>query len=156
VLPSPSGTVSVGSNVRSKGEFAVVPERSVPDPTIIVREPDLPRIAAATRAVLAELARPRPSGQWATDHLAPMLAGEAINADDDHGRENLLVIQADKLRWPELRALAEVAAAVLDFDRHMAVNAVHDDCLQCTAIQAYRRVRSYDRYRTIGPNTPRS
>lgn len=133
-----------------------MPEPSVPErPTIIVREPDLPRIAAATRAVLAELARPRPSGQWATDHLAPMLAGEAINADDDHGRENLLVVQADKLRWPELRALAEVVAAVLDFDRHMTVNAVHDGCRQCTAIQAYRRIRSYDRYRTIGPNTPR-
>jgi hypothetical protein len=58
----------------------------VTDPIRIVREPDPSRIAAATRAVLGELARPRPAGQWATDYLAPALARRAINADDDHGR----------------------------------------------------------------------
>ena len=69
------------------------------DPAIIVREPDLPRIAAASRALLAELIRPRPSGQWATDHLALMLASRALNADD-HGRETGLVIQADGIAGP--------------------------------------------------------
>jgi hypothetical protein len=44
---------------------------------------------------------------------------------------------------------------VPDFDRHMATNAVHADCGQCTAIQAYRRIVNYSRYRTVGPNTPR-
>ena len=139
-----------GSNVRSKGECVVVP-----DPTIIVREPDLPRIGAATRAILGELARPRPAGQWATDYLAPALASRALNADDDHGREHGLVIQADELRWAELQALAEIVRPVLDFHRHMATNAVHADCQQCTAIQAYRRIVNYSRYRTVGPNTPR-
>jgi hypothetical protein len=124
-------------------------------PIRIVREPDLPRIAAATRAVLAELTRPRPAGQWATDHLAPMLAGNAINADDDHGRSTGYVVQADKLRWPELLVLAEVIAPALDFDRHMTTNAVHADCPQCTAVQAYRRITGYLRYRTVGPDTPR-
>jgi hypothetical protein len=140
--------------VRSKEEPAVVPEPTSSDPTIIVREPDLPRIAAATRAILGELARPRPAGQWDTQYLAPALASRALNADDDHGREHGLVIQADQLRWPELQALAEVVKPVLDFDRHMTTNAVHRDCSQCTAIQAYRRIINYDRYRTIGPNTP--
>jgi hypothetical protein len=132
-----------------EGESAVVP-----DPTIIVREPDLPRIAAATRAVLGELGRPRPAGQWASEYLAPMLANRALDADDDHGREHGLVIQADELRWPELEALAETVKAVLDFDRHMTTNAVHAECLQCTAIQAYRRIANYSRYRTVGPHTP--
>ena len=26
---------------------------------------------------------------------------------------------------------------------------------QCTAIQAYRRIVNYSRYRTVGPHTPR-
>ena len=43
---------------------------------------------------------------------------------------------------------------MLDFDRHMTTNAVHVKCLQCTAIQAYRRIVNYSRYRTVGPNTP--
>jgi hypothetical protein len=141
--------------VRSKGESAVVPDPTNCEPTIIVREPDLPRIAAATRAVLGELARPRPAGQWDTQYLAPALASRAINADDDHGREHGVVIQADQLRWPELQALAEVVKPVLDFDRHMTTNAVHSGCEQCTAIQAYRRIVNYSRYRTVGPNTPR-
>ena len=127
----------------------------MPDPSVIVREPDLPRIAAASRALLAELIRPRPSGQWATDHLAPMLASRALNAGDNHGREQGFVIQPDGIRWPELLVFAELAAEVLDFDRHMTTNAVHADCPQCTAIQAYRRILSYNRYRTVGPNTPR-
>ena len=131
-----------------------MPDPTNSEPTIIVREPDLPRIAAATRAVLGELARPRPAGQWDTQYLAPALASRAINADDDHGREHGLVIQADELRWPELQALAEVVKPVLDFDRHMTTNAVHPDCHQCTAIQAYRRIVNYSRYRTVGPNTP--
>ena len=37
----------------------------------------------------------------------------------------------------------------------MTTNAVHADCPQCTAIQAYRRILNYNRYRTVGPNTPR-
>ena len=56
-----------------------MPEPTSSEPTIIVREPDLPRIAAATRAILGELARPRPDGQWATDYLAPALASRADN-----------------------------------------------------------------------------
>jgi hypothetical protein len=125
------------------------------EPFRIVREPDLPGIAAATRAVLAELTRARPAGQWATDHLAPMLAGNAIAADDDHGRTHDYVVQADKLRWPELLVLADVIVPALDFDRHMTTNAVHTDCPQCTAIQAHRRITGYLRHRTIGPDTPR-
>lgn len=124
------------------------------DPILIVREPDLPRVAAATRAALAELRRARPAGQWAVGQLAPVLAGEVIAADDDHGREHGLVVQADGLRWPELLVLAEVVGPALDLDRHMTTNAVHADCPRCTAVQAYRRILSYTRYRTIGPATP--
>ena len=132
-----------------------MPEPTNSEPTIIVREPDLPRIAAATRAILGELARPRPAGQWDTQYLAPALASRALSADDDHGREHGMVVQADQLRWPELQALADVVKPVLDFDQHMTTNAVHPDCPQCTAIQAYRRTVNYSRYRTVGPNTPR-
>lgn len=127
----------------------------MPEPTVIVREPDFARIAAATRAILTELTRARPAGQWATEHLGPMLAGEALAADDDHGRAHDRVVQADGLRWPELLVLAEVVAPALDFDRHMTTNAVHADCGQCTAIQAHRRILGHLRHRTIGPATPR-
>ena len=82
-----------------------------------------------------------------------MLASRALNADDDHGREHGLVIQADDIRWPELLVLAELATTVLDFDRHMTTNAVHAGP-QCTAIQAYRRILNYNRYRTVGRDTP--
>jgi hypothetical protein len=44
---------------------------------------------------------------------------------------------------------------MLDFDRHMITDAVHAECRQCTAIQAYRRIVNYSRYRAVGPNTPR-
>jgi hypothetical protein len=139
-----------------EGETFAVPEPTNSEPTIIVREPDFPRIAAASRAVVTELTRARPSGQWATEHLAPMLASRAINADDDHGRASEMVVQADGLRGPELLTFAELVAPTLNFEHHMTTNAVHANCDQCTAIQAHRRIASYNRYRTVGPNTPRS
>jgi len=37
----------------------------------------------------------------------------------------------------------------------MTTDAVHAECLQCTAIEAYRRIVNYFRYRRVGPNTPR-
>jgi hypothetical protein len=83
------------------------------------------------------------------------VASRALNADDDHGREHGLVSQADQLRWPELQALAEVVKPMLGFDRHMTTNALRSGCRQFTAIQAYRRIVNYSRYRTVGPNTPR-
>ena len=88
------------------------------EPVKIVREPDLPRIAAAARAVLAEMTRPRPSGQWTDEFLAPAFAGRAIAADDDHGREHGMVTQADGLRWDELDALADLTATALDVAGH--------------------------------------
>jgi hypothetical protein len=44
---------------------------------------------------------------------------------------------------------------MLGFDRHMTTNALRSGCRQFTAIQAYRRIVNYSRYRTVGPNTPR-
>ena len=63
-------------------------------------------LSAAARAILGEMTRPRPSGEWAEEYLAPMFATRALAADDDHGRTSGLVVQADGLRWDELDALA--------------------------------------------------
>jgi hypothetical protein len=108
----------------------------VPEPVRVVRAPDLPRIGAATRAVLAELTRPRPSGQWGPEYLAPIVAARAIAADDDHGRAHGIVVQADGLRWDELYPLTDLVASALDVDQHGSVGSWHPDCSACTTITA--------------------
>jgi hypothetical protein len=127
---------------------------SMPEPVRIVREPELPRIAAAGRAVAAEMLRPRPSGMWTPELLAPAFASRAIAADDDHGRAHGLVVQADGMNWEELDALADLAAAQLDTSAHGGVGAWHPRCRTCSADGAYRRVTAHRRYRTVGPATP--
>jgi hypothetical protein len=124
----------------------------VPEPTLIVRDPDLPRINAATRAVLAELTRPRPSGQWDPEYLAPILATNAIAADDDHGRAHELVVQADGLRWDQLYALTDVISSALDLEHHGGAGNWHPDCPACTGITAHGRITAHKRYQTIGPS----
>ena len=126
------------------------------EPIKIVREPDLPRIAAAARALLAEMTRPRPSGQWGDEFLAPLFAGRAITADDDHGRGHGLVVQADGLQWAELDALADLTAAALDLGGHGGAGTWHPRCPACTAISAHRRITAHARYRTVGPDTTRT
>jgi hypothetical protein len=122
----------------------------VSEPVKIVREPDLPRIAAATRAVLAEMTRPpaiRPA-----DRRVPgaTLRRRAISADDDHGREHGLVAQADGLRWDELDALAELTAQELDVAGHSGPGTWHPRCPTCTAFGGHRRITAHARYRTVG------
>ena len=126
----------------------------VPEPVRIVREPDLPRITAAARAIAAEMIRPRPSGMWTPEFLAPAFASRALAADDDHGRAHCVVVQADGLSWDEIDALAELTLPVLDAARHGGVGSGHPRCPSCTAIGAYRRIAAHRRYRTVGPDTP--
>jgi len=64
----------------------------------IVREADLAWTSAATRAVSAELTRPRPSGRRGPEYLAPLVATSAVAADDDHGRARGAVVQAHRPR----------------------------------------------------------
>ena len=123
------------------------------EPVRIVREPELPRIAAATRAVLAEMARPRPSGQWTDDVLAPAFASRALAADDDYGRGCGVVVQADGLRWDELDAFADIAEPLLDAAHHSGPGSWHPRCVMCVAIGAQRRITAHRRYRTVGPAT---
>ena len=127
----------------------------VPEPVRIVREPGLPRISAAARAILGEMTRPRPSGEWASEYLAPMFASRAVAADDDHGRGAGIVTQADGLRWDELYALAAVTESMLDWERHSGPGTWHPGCAVCTAISAHRRITNHRRYQTVGPDTPR-
>jgi hypothetical protein len=128
----------------------------VPEPARIVREPALPRISAAARAILGEMTRPRPSGEWSDEYLAPVFASRALAADDDHGRGGGLVTQADGLRWDELSALAAATVSMLDWERHSGPGTWHPQCAVCTAISAHRRITNHQRYRTVGPSTPRS
>jgi hypothetical protein len=128
----------------------------VSEPIRIVREPDLPRINAATRAVLAELARPRPSGQWGPEYLTPIVAASAIAAADEHGRAHGIAVQADGLRWDELYALTDLIASALDVDHHGSVGSWHPDCSACTAITAHSRITAHKRYQTVGPHRART
>lgn len=117
----------------------------------IVREPDLPRLAAAGRAVEAEMRRLRDMVADRPDLLAWLYAGRALVADDDHGRRHGVVVQADGLLWAELEDLADLAEPALDPTRHAGTGTWHPDCPRCRGAQAAARVRSRRRYRTIGP-----
>lgn len=121
----------------------------------IVREPDLPRLAAAGRAVEAEIPRLRQVPPDRTDVVSSIYAARALAADDDHGRAHGLVVQADGLLWVELDDLARLAEPVLDPSRHAGPGAWHPDCPACRGAQAAARIRTHRRYRTVGPGTSR-
>jgi hypothetical protein len=117
----------------------------------IVREPDLPRLAAARRAIEAEIPRLRALPHVRDDILAALYADRALVADDEHGRQHGFVIQADGLLWPELDDLATLVEPVLDPRRHAGPGTWHVDCPSCRAAQAAARLRTHRRYRTVGP-----
>ena len=121
----------------------------------IVREPDLARLAAAGRAVEAEIGRLADLPADRTDLFAALYAARAVTADDDHGRTHGIVIQADGLRWAELDDLARIAEPVLDPVRHAGPGSWHPDCPGCRGAQAAARIRTHRRYRTVGPGTLR-
>ncbi len=120
----------------------------------IVREPELPRLAAAGRAVEAEIPRLRGLPPDRTDVVSSIYAARALVADDDHGRAHGLVVQADGLLWAELDDLARLAEPVLDPRRHAGPGAWHPDCPACRGAQAAARIRTHRRYRTVGPGRP--
>jgi hypothetical protein len=120
----------------------------------IVREPDLTRIAAATRAVLAEFDRLRELTGHRPDILARLYAARAVAADDDHGAARGLVVQADELRWAELDQLVRLAEAQLEPGRHADVGTWHQDCPDCQAVLAIGRIRARHRYRSVSPRSP--
>jgi hypothetical protein len=127
-------------------------ERVTEQPFIpIVREPELPRLAAARRAIEAEIPRLRSLPHVRDDILAVLYAGRALVADDEHGRQHGLVIQADGLLWAELDDLATLVEPILDPRRHAGPGTWHPDCPACRAAQAAARLRTHRRYRTVGP-----
>jgi hypothetical protein len=120
----------------------------------IVREPDVRRLAVATRAVLAEFDRLRELVGHRPEILAHLYAGGAVRADDDHGRAAGLVIQADELRWSELDELVRLADAQLQPGEHAGLDTWHPGCPDCQAVLAIARIRARHRYRTVGPSHP--
>jgi len=120
----------------------------------IVREPDLPRLTAASGAILAEMQRLAAAGVDRADLVAGLYAARALVADDDHGRGHGMVVQADGLRWGELEDLVGLAAPVLDPARHAGTGTWHPDCPACRGAQAAARIRAHRRYRTVGPGGP--
>lgn len=117
----------------------------------IVREPDLRRLAAAARAIEAELERLRSVAADRPGMLAGLYAARAVVADDEHGRGAGLVVQADGLRWTELDELARLAEPALDPTRHAGAGTWHPHCPDCRGALAAARVRAHRRYRTVGP-----
>lgn len=120
-------------------------------PFTIVRSPDLPRLAAARRAILAEMPNLRSLPQVREDILATVYGERAVVADDEHGRQQGLVVQADGLIWAELDDLATLVDPVLDLRQHAGPGTWHPDCPACRGAQAAARLRSHRRYRTVGP-----
>ena len=124
-----------------------------PDPYVpIVREPELPRVSAAARALAPDLERLRLAVGDRTDLLAGLYASRAIAADDEHGRVHGLVVQADGLLWPELSDLAWLAGPALDATRHGGTGTWHPGCRECRGALAAARVEAWQRYRTVGPS----
>ena len=117
----------------------------------IVREPDLPRLTAAGAAVLTEMERLTAAGVDRADLVAGLFATRALVADDQHGRNPGIVVQADTLRWDELEDLAGLAGPVLDPTRHAGTGTWHPACPACRGAQAAARIRGHRRYRTVGP-----
>jgi hypothetical protein len=117
----------------------------------IVREPELPRLTAAGRALEVEIPRLRDLPADRDDVRAAIYAARALVADDDHGRAHGIVVQADGLLWPELDDLARLAEPVLDPGRHAGPGTWHPDCPDCRGAQAAARIRTHRRYRTVGP-----
>jgi hypothetical protein len=139
-----------GSNVVEQREDCVTDQPFIP----IVREPTVPRLAAARRAIEAEIPRLRALPHVRDDILAALYADRALVADDEHGRQHGLVIQADGLLWPELDDLATLVEPVLDPRLHAGPGTWHVDCPSCRAAQAAARLRTHRRYRTVGPRRP--
>jgi hypothetical protein len=96
------------------------------------------RDGAADAAVLAEMQRLAVIVGDRPDLLAHLYAGAAIRADDEHGRSNDLVIQADELRWADVQHLLRLAEAELtacpDADRHNSA------CPSCTLAATVARI----------------
>jgi hypothetical protein len=123
-----------------------------PEYVRIVREPELRRLAAATRAVLAEFERVRGLVGHRPDLLAHLYAGRAVRADDEYGRGSGLVIQADELRWAEIEHLVRMAEERTAAGDHAGVGSWHPDCADCEAVLAIARIRARHRFRTVGPS----
>jgi hypothetical protein len=124
---------------------------SEPRYTPIVREPELQRVTAAARAVLAELERLRDIIGHRPTLLAHLLAGRALVADDEHGRRHGVVGQADGLHWSELDRLAGAAESAVDAGAHAGPGTWHPNCPECEVLAAVARIRARHRYRTVGP-----
>jgi hypothetical protein len=117
----------------------------------IVREPELPRLTAAARALEPELERLRAAVQDRSDLLAGLYVARALAADDEHGRQHGVVVQADGMFWAELDDLARLAEPALDPARHGGPGTWHPRCPDCRGALAAARVRSHRHYRTVGP-----
>lgn len=123
-----------------------------PEPYVpIVREPELPRVSAAARALRPDLEGLRAAVGDRTDLLAGLYASRALAADDRHGRGHGLVVQADGLLWQELADLAWLAEPSLDPSRHGGTGTWHPGCRECSGALAAARVAAWHRYRTVGP-----
>ncbi|MEN3361522.1 MAG: hypothetical protein V7637_5504 [Mycobacteriales bacterium] len=104
---------------------------------------DAGRLAAASEAVLADLERLERLVRNRPELLAHLHSRNAILADDDHGRDRGLVVQADELRWSELAELARLAGARVDQDGHAAAGGWHQNCPACQAAAAIARIRAH-------------
>jgi hypothetical protein len=126
-----------------------------PDPYVpIVREPELPRISAAARALAPDLESLRLAVGDRTDLLAGLYASRALAADDEHGRIHGVVVQADGLLWPDLVDLAWLATPALDPRRHGGTGTWHPNCRECRASTAVAHITTHHHYRTVGPLHP--
>ena len=117
----------------------------------IVREPDLPRLTAARRAIEAEIPRLRALPHVRDDILAALYAGRALVADDEHGRQHGFVVRPTGCSGRSWTTSPRWSSRSSTRSRHAGPGTWHADCPSCRAAQAAARLRTHRRYRTVGP-----
>jgi hypothetical protein len=106
------------------------------------RAAETERLQAVGRGVDQERVRitDRLGNHATPDVTARMYAQAAVLADDSHGRQHGLIVQADTIGWDELTDLRTLLAGFADPTAHGGPGSTHPDCIACDAATAYQRL----------------
>lgn len=90
-------------------------------------------------------------GQQKIAHLYGL---RVVEADDEHGHRQGLVVQHDSVRWDDVRALARLVGPVVAKLDHPEPGCGVEGCPSCQAMRALARLRSAWQASELGDPTP--